>query len=173
MYTMLGGGAPGCAATSGTPPILLADNAKTKTMTRRANFMQESPPQSIIMLHRSDDHVVTAAQRRASAAPGSGTGQRLPQTNRAPRCRLQALVRRGIGRGLRLYDFSLSSILPIPRVPMEMRHRQDEDLFWVDAINEAIRKALQQIASIFVFIDRPQPWKFLNPAYSLPDFVKK
>src|SRR5262249_55729247 len=48
MYTMLGGGAPGCAAASGTPPTLLADNAKTKTMTRRANFMQESPPQSII-----------------------------------------------------------------------------------------------------------------------------
>src|SRR5215475_12758688 len=48
MYTMLGGGASGCAAASGTPPTLLADNAKTKTMTRRAHFMQESPPQSII-----------------------------------------------------------------------------------------------------------------------------
>src|SRR5215475_3240235 len=48
MYTMLGGGASGCAAASGTPPTLLADNAKTKTMTRRAHFMQESPPQSMI-----------------------------------------------------------------------------------------------------------------------------
>src|SRR5262245_56165097 len=48
MYTMLGGGASGCAAASGTPPTRLADNAKTKTMTRRAHFMQESPPQSMI-----------------------------------------------------------------------------------------------------------------------------
>ena len=37
------------------------------------------------------------AERRASAAPGSGIGQRLPQTNRAPRCRLQAFVRRCVG----------------------------------------------------------------------------
>src|SRR5262252_8941121 len=91
MYTMWGGGAPGCAATSGTPPILLADNAKTKTMTRRANFMQESPPQSIIMLHRSDDHVVTAAQRPASGAANG----RSDAGAKAISGRLQALVRRG------------------------------------------------------------------------------
>src|SRR5262245_36156037 len=48
MYTMWGGEASGCAAASGTPPTLLADNATTKTMTRRAHFMQESPPQSMI-----------------------------------------------------------------------------------------------------------------------------
>src|SRR5437588_2089354 len=36
------------------------------------------------------------AERRASAAPGSRTAWRLPKTNRAPRCRLQANVR-GLG----------------------------------------------------------------------------
>ncbi len=36
---------------------------------------------------------VDGAERYASPAPGSGTGLRLLQTNRAPRCRVQALVR--------------------------------------------------------------------------------
>src|SRR5262252_5896339 len=66
MYTMLGGGASGCAAASGTPPTLLADNAKTKTMTRRAHFMQESPPQSIISCCAG---LTTTLRQRPNAAP--------------------------------------------------------------------------------------------------------
>src|SRR6516162_11567125 len=57
------------------------------------------------------------AERRASAAPGSGTGQRLPKTHRAPRCRLQALVRQARAGHCRLtYPLKSSGSLPLTRV---------------------------------------------------------
>src|SRR5215475_8910383 len=81
MYTMLGGGASGCAAASGTPPTLLADNAKTKTMTRRAHFMQESPAQSIISYCTG---LTTTLRQRPNAGP-----QLLPEA--AAKRRLEAV----------------------------------------------------------------------------------
>ncbi len=47
---------------------------------------------------------------------------------------------------------------------MKVSYRQDEDFFWVNAINQTIRKTLQKIAPICAFVDRPQPWKFLDLA---------
>ena len=61
-------------------------------------------------------------------------------------------------------DLSSDAILPITRVSMKMRDRQNEELFWINTIYETIWKALQKIAPIFAFIDRLQPRKLLNPA---------
>jgi hypothetical protein len=49
----------------------------------------------------------------------------------------------------------------------------DEDLPWVDSINQAKRKALQEIASVFAFVDGPQPGKLLNPLQSLLNFIEE
>jgi len=59
---------------------------------------------------------------------------------------------------------SLDPILPIRRVPMKMSHRQNECLFWINAINETIWKALQKITPIFAFVDRLQLWELLHSA---------
>src|SRR5215475_7597318 len=98
MYTMLGGGASGCAAASGTPPTLLADNAKTKTMTRRAHFMQESPPQSMISCCTG---LTTTLRQRPNAAP-----QPLPEAGATQEQRLEAVgCRRWFGQSPRMSCF--------------------------------------------------------------------
>jgi hypothetical protein len=39
---------------------------------------------------------------------------------------------------------------------MKVGDCHDEYLLWIDSIDQAIRKALQELASVCAFVDRPQ-----------------
>jgi len=56
---------------------------------------------------------------------------------------------------------------------MKMGNPDDEYLFSLDPINQSIGELLQEIPSVFTFIDRPNQWKLLNPSQSLLYFFKK
>ena len=56
---------------------------------------------------------------------------------------------------------------------MKVGDRYDEDLLWIDAIEQAIWKALQEMASVVAFVGRPQPGKLLNPLQSFLNFIEE
>lgn len=56
---------------------------------------------------------------------------------------------------------------------MKVGNCHDEDLPWIDTIDQAIRKAFQEIASVVAFVDRPKPGKLLNPLQSFLNFIEE
>jgi hypothetical protein len=56
---------------------------------------------------------------------------------------------------------------------MKMGDCYDEYLLWIDAIDQAIRKAPQEIASVCAFVDRPQLGKLLNPLQPSLNFIEE
>jgi hypothetical protein len=56
---------------------------------------------------------------------------------------------------------------------MKVGDCHDEYLLWIDSIYQAIWKALQEIASVCAFVDRPQLGKLLNPLQSFLNFIEK
>ena len=56
---------------------------------------------------------------------------------------------------------------------MKVGDCHDEYLLWIDSIYQAIWKALQEIASVCAFVDRPQLGKLLNPLPSFLNFIEK
>src|SRR5262245_27246240 len=125
MYTMLGGGASGCAAASGTPPTLLADNAKTKTMTRRAHFMQESPPQSMISC--CTGLTTTLRQRpNAAAQPRLEAGARHERTLEGVGCSrlLGPVLAPGSLENGFLTPFLFYAMLPLATLALPRRSRR-------------------------------------------------
>ena len=56
---------------------------------------------------------------------------------------------------------------------MKVGDCHDEYLLWIDAIDQAVRKALQEIASVCAFVARPQLGKLLNPLQSFLHFIEE
>ena len=56
---------------------------------------------------------------------------------------------------------------------MQVGDCYDEYLLWINTIDQAIRKALQEIASVCAFVDRPQLGKLLNPLQSFLNFIEE